>query len=359
MKRLLSILASLILYFNGFCQTVIYSDNMESSGWTWKGVPRLLLNSTFTGGFSSATDFPANSVLYTSIDSSFAVFGTGLGSSATERDTLSYLNVTGLNPNVYYQIRFRICSIGINPGTNAAAGVDGSDFVQIDYSSNGGTTFLRELKFVGASNSAWSFNGGIQVSKVANGSLTTFSYNAGSPTTTLGLNLPVGITQLAFNIIMVVNASGETWFIDDVQLVAITALPVELLSFEAERQDQNSLLTWATASETNNDYFSVYSSFDAFDFELIGTVLGSGNSNFMNRYSYVDRRKLYGVVYYKLCQTDFDGNYECFGPIALNLGIRDSKRIVKIVNILGQDVDEDFEGYKLIIYEDGSVERSY
>jgi hypothetical protein len=358
MKKALATLAFILMSITVFSQTTIYSDNMESTGWTWKGVPKILLNSFYTGGNSAPSDFPANSLRYTSTDSSFALFGTGLGSSSIEKDTLSYANVTGLNPSVYYQIRFRVCSIGVNPSGNAAAGVDGGDYVQLEYSSNGGTTFFKELKFVGISNSMWGFTGGIQTTKIANGTLGTFPYTPGSSTTTLALNLPVGITQLSFNIIMAANATGETWFVDDVELVAVTALPVELVSFSAQRKNMTNILKWSTASETNNDYFSIYSSADANSFELIGRAAGSGSSNFWNNYSFNDNRRLYGIVYYRLCQTDFDGASECFGPIAVDCGNAKIKIISKVTNLLGQEVDDDFIGCRIIIYEDGSAERT-
>ena len=358
MKKILASLVFILLFMKGFSQTVVYTDNMESSGWTWKGVPKTLLNSYYTGGNSSSSDSPSNSPLYTSTDSSFALFGTGLGSSAIEKDTLSYSNITGLDPNTYYQIRFRICSVGINAVANAAAGVDGSDYIQIEYSSNGGATFIKEMKFVGSSNSMWGFSGGAQTIKNANGLLSTFSYSTLSPTTSLGLNLPVGITQLAFNVIMVTNASGESWLVDDVQLIALTCLPIELLHFSAEPRDGGNLVMWATASETNNDYFSLYSSSDAHVFKKLSEIKGAGNSASLNEYSFFDSENCESITYYKLCQTDYDGIHECFDLIAVRCKNQGAKKLVKTINLTGQEVDESFEGPRILIYDDGSAEKS-
>jgi hypothetical protein len=356
MKKVFASLAFILLFMKGFSQTVVHNDNMESSGWTWKGTPKMLSNSYYTGGISSASDFPSNSPLHTSTDSSFALFGTGLGSSSIEKDTLSYANITGLDPNAYYQIRFRVCSIGINPSANAAAGVDGGDYVQLEYSSDGGTTFIKEMKFVGASNSMWDFAGGLQMTKTANGTLSTFT--SSPPISGLALNLPVGTTQLALNIIMATNATGETWLIDDVQLVALTCLPVELLEFSAEPKKDGNLLHWTTATEANNDYFTLHSSLDAQEFRKIGEVKGAGNSNSVNEYSFFDSEECNSIVYYKLCQTDYDGMYECFDLIAVKCNDQKAKRIVKTINLNGQDVGEDFEGPKIFIYEDGSAKKS-
>ena len=90
MKKTFASLVFTLMFVRCFSQTVVHNDNMESSGWTWKGTPRVLLDSHYTGGNSSASDFPSNSHLYTSCDSSFALFGTGLGGSTAERDTLSF-----------------------------------------------------------------------------------------------------------------------------------------------------------------------------------------------------------------------------------------------------------------------------
>lgn len=333
-------------------QTSIYIDNMESTGWTWKGIPKVLLNSYYTGGLSNPSDFPANSPLYSSSDSAFALFGVGLGSSAIEKDTLSYLNITGLNSGTYYQIRFKVCSIGINPSVNAAAGVDGSDYVQLEYSLNGGITFIKEMKFVGASNSMWGFSGGIQVTKTANGLLTTFT--SSPTTTTLALNLPVGITQLAFNIIMANNASGESWLIDDVELLSITSLPIELLSFDVDNYENNIRIFWSTASEVNNDYFIIYKSDDAFSFNEIGRIDGYGNSNFINQYEFHDKNLQNGIYYYKLVQVDFDGTFKEYAPVSIRLN-QIEPTLIKVYNLYGQEVDYDYPGIKFYYYSDQKI----
>lgn len=322
---------------------------MENTGWTWKGVPKVLLNSYYTGGNSAVSDNPSNQPLYTSSDSSFALFGTGAGSSSIEKDTLSYANVTGLDPNIFYQIRFRLASIGINPTLNAAAGVDGSDYVQLEYSSNGGTSWFKEMKIVGAANSVWRFGSGLQVNKTANGSLNTFVGSSASPVSTVGLNLPIGITQLAVNLLIVANATGESWYIDDVELVALTALPVTLVDFKSTCFNNSIKINWKTFSEINNDHFTLYRSDNGFDYYEISQIAGEGNSNTITYYEYKDTKESYGTTYYKLTQTDYDGNISYFGPIVVYCKNKIENQYTKLVNILGQEVDENYVGYKIYI----------
>lgn len=90
----------------------------------------------------------------------------------------------------------------------------------------------------------------------------------------------------------------------------INVLPIELLGFAAEPNELGSVLTrWTTASETNNDYFTVQRSADGFSWEHLGDVIGAGFSNAELTYQYTDPAPLPGRSYYRLRQTDFDGAY--------------------------------------------------
>lgn len=86
-------------------------------------------------------------------------------------------------------------------------------------------------------------------------------------------------------------------------------LPVELIYFKASAHEGTVTLTWETASELNNDYFSVERSSDAENFESIATIKGAGTTNEILFYSHLDRNPILGVSYYRLRQTDFDGAY--------------------------------------------------
>lgn len=93
-------------------------------------------------------------------------------------------------------------------------------------------------------------------------------------------------------------------------VVNSTPLPVELLSFNAQMQNNNTVLaTWATASEVNNALFTVEKSQDGIDFETVGTVAGAGTSSQTHNYSMPDDNPYVGLSYYRLKQTDYDGSY--------------------------------------------------
>ena len=87
-------------------------------------------------------------------------------------------------------------------------------------------------------------------------------------------------------------------------------LPVELISFTANAQEQTVQLVWETASEINNDYFEVRRSVDGINFKKIGEVAGNGNTVEVIRYEFVDQLPVSGISYYQLKQVDFDGAFE-------------------------------------------------
>lgn len=89
----------------------------------------------------------------------------------------------------------------------------------------------------------------------------------------------------------------------------ITPLPVELIHFKAHVKTNTVELLWQTASETNNDYFTVLKSTDGSHFHSIGTISGNGTSSIAHSYSFTDDDITYGTAYYRLKQTDYDGNY--------------------------------------------------
>ncbi len=91
-------------------------------------------------------------------------------------------------------------------------------------------------------------------------------------------------------------------------------LPVELTRFETNCNDKNQTidLVWETASEANNDYFTLERSIDGYNFTLIAKIPGNGTSNETHTYSFIDHDPLDGINYYKLSQTDFDGTTETF-----------------------------------------------
>jgi len=99
---------------------------------------------------------------------------------------------------------------------------------------------------------------------------------------------------------------------------ADSPLPVELTYFRAEAKGEQVELTWETASEENNDFFTLEHSTDGLNFEYLGEIDGKGNSNITNDYRFVHPDPTVGVNYYRLSQTDFDGTNKEADVIAVD-----------------------------------------
>jgi len=109
------------------------------------------------------------------------------------------------------------------------------------------------------------------------------------------------------------------------------ALPIELIDFNAEYRKNSNIIDiyWVTASEKNCDYFLIERSFDGVNFEEIIKIKGGGNSNLITSYHAVDLSQ--SNVYYKLKEVDFNGEYEYFEIIYVQLIVdRNIENLIKI-----------------------------
>ncbi|MCC6722487.1 MAG: T9SS type A sorting domain-containing protein [Bacteroidia bacterium] len=157
-------------------------------------------------------------------------------------------------------------------------------------------------------------------------------------------------------------------FYDVICFTDAKVLPVTLLYFKANKTNSKSVsMKWATTAEINNDFFSIERSTNGKDWTVISTIKGAGNSSQIINYSYTDNNPLNGTSYYRLKQTDYNGEYEYFQSRAvimdargkLNLDIfpnpakenttiklttlSESKAVVKLINTNGQIVINETE----------------
>ena len=96
--------------------------------------------------------------------------------------------------------------------------------------------------------------------------------------------------------------------------------PVELLDFEANPIGEEVHLQWRTATEQNNDFFTVERSQDGVTFAEVLRRPGAGNSSEVLTYRAVDAQPLLGRSYYRLRQTDFDGSFSFSPTVAVFMG---------------------------------------
>lgn len=87
------------------------------------------------------------------------------------------------------------------------------------------------------------------------------------------------------------------------------ALPVEWMSFEVELKEGANILSWETAIEINNDYFSLEHSTDAINFKSVAIIPCKQDNSHLQEYSYTHKSSQSGNQYYRLMQVDLDDNY--------------------------------------------------
>ncbi len=128
--------------------------------------------------------------------------------------------------------------------------------------------------------------------------------------------------------ISVVDANGEDFFEAGGE-IACTKLAVDFIEFYGEVQTEGNFLTWITATEENNDFFTVEHSTNGQDFVAIGTVDGAGTTNEAAIYDFLHRNAPSGMSYYRIKAVAFDGEATYTKVISLVRG----ERVFDIVSV--------------------------
>ena len=92
--------------------------------------------------------------------------------------------------------------------------------------------------------------------------------------------------------------------------VSCVKTAVELIAFDGKVLEEGNELFWSTASELDNDYFTIERSLDGVNFEAILHSQSQGNSNVRTDYTDMDFTAPVGISYYRLLVTDIYGNTE-------------------------------------------------
>jgi hypothetical protein len=156
----------------------------------------------------------------------------------------------------------------------------------------------------------------------------------------------LGTVNTAANAVSAVNAATlgnlYTWVLVDQS----NPLPIELIYLGISCADNGVFIEWASASETNNDYYTIQRSMDGINWQTVTHVSGAGNSNQSLYYSYLDVEGLEQNFIYRLLQTDYDGNQEFLGVKDANCAPYSSDQLS------GLDVNlySDFENNIYITY---------
>lgn len=100
---------------------------------------------------------------------------------------------------------------------------------------------------------------------------------------------------------------GEGINYTSVTFPLVIALPVQLVNFNVVPGLDAVKLNWTTATETDNDFFTIERSNNESEWTAINKVKGAGNSTSLLNYEAYDNAPLTGKSFYRLKQTDRDG----------------------------------------------------
>lgn len=101
----------------------------------------------------------------------------------------------------------------------------------------------------------------------------------------------------------------------DVILTVTQVIPVELVAFEAKKENDKAVLNWQTAQEINMSHFEVERSTEGRVFEPIGSLKANGKPS---NYEFTDAQTSSKIVYYRLKIYDMDGKSELSKTISLD-----------------------------------------
>lgn len=201
--------------------------------------------------------------------------------------------------------------ITVNSGGNLSVSNGISVNNSINFQNNGSSTISGGATVAGSGaaitvngSSNLTVNGNLTVgnnaSVMVNGALTVNGNMTGGTGSSLTNN--GGATTNVYGNLTGFTLSGNLSGIN-------TNLPIVLTYFTVSANQDCVTIHWQTASEENNNYFTIERSVNAVDFDSILTINGAGNSTATLNYSANDYYPVEGTAYYRLKQTDFDGKY--------------------------------------------------
>lgn len=127
-------------------------------------------------------------------------------------------------------------------------------------------------------------------------------------------------------------ANGDLYIEDKnnfvIRKVSNIVLPLNLLTFTGQLQNNNVILNWQTANEVNTAYFNIERCADGINFSQIGTINASVNTSSAKNYSYTDQQTLHGTGFYRLKMVDIDGKFTYSKIVAIKIDSKNNTLLI-------------------------------
>jgi hypothetical protein len=226
---------------------------------------------------------------------------------------------------------------------NSNLGLDVGDYLLAGHATNVNSPMITDVAgMTGTNNARWkriwyfditntstNLNNNIEFD-MSDGGVTGFSlgvasdyvllYRAGQigNWTELSTGSSISGDRVLFNNI---NLTNDGYYTIGTKNYYASSLPIELINFNAILNGKKVDVTWATATESNNYYYTIEKSKDGVNFETSSIVDAAGNSLSMLYYKDVDANPYEGISYYRLKQTDFNGTFTYSKIVTVNYSI--------------------------------------
>lgn len=140
-------------------------------------------------------------------------------------------------------------------------------------------------------------------------------------------------------------------------LFSDNALPVEFGSHDMDCET----IRFRTQSEYNSHSFAIFHSYDGITWEYMDYLWAMGFSTSTSYYMIPNTK---GGGFIKITQIDIDGTGEDFGPFEIDCNLsldtlHNDKTIDGYYNTMGQEIDKDTKGVKIVRYTDGTTKKIY
>lgn len=182
-----------------------------------------------------------------------------------------------------------------------------------------------------------------------------------SNTNCIGVTTPPNAIEGETYVIMITNYSNRPGFITFNQIggsgltdCSIVVLG-DILDFSASNYNTSNRLKWKVEREFNVYSYRVKRSADGVNWQVIDVVIPKNNSGSTVVYTTDDVSFRSGDNYYQIETINFSGESKLSEILHLNNGIDVTRSNVKILNLIGQEVSEDYQGIKIYHFDDGTV----